>query len=80
VAEFPVRIPKASMAMTEATVIEWLVDEGKRVEEGESLYLIETDKVEQEIEAPASGVVHWTGEPGETYDVGTQIGHIETDE
>jgi 2-oxoglutarate dehydrogenase E2 component (dihydrolipoamide succinyltransferase) len=78
VAEFPIRIPKASLATTEATFLEWLVEEGKPVEEGEPLYLMETEKVEQEMESPASGVVHWTAEPGQVYDVGTQIGHIET--
>jgi pyruvate/2-oxoglutarate dehydrogenase complex dihydrolipoamide acyltransferase (E2) component len=41
------------------------------------LYRIETDKVENEIEAPVAGVVHITGEEGETYEVGTQIGTID---
>lgn len=68
------------MAMSEAIVVEWLVEEGQRVEEGAPLWLMETDKVEQEMEAPASGIVHWTAEIGETYEVGTQIGSIETDD
>jgi pyruvate/2-oxoglutarate dehydrogenase complex dihydrolipoamide acyltransferase (E2) component len=80
VAEFPIRIPKASMAVTEATFLDPLVAEGQAVEEGQPLYLLETDKVEQEIAAPASGVVHWTGDKGETYEVGTQIGHIATND
>lgn len=80
-AQFPVRIPKTSLAATEATLIEHLVEEGQAVKEGQPLYLLETEKVEQEIEAPASGLVHWSTsiERGETYEVGTQIGHIETD-
>lgn len=77
-AEFPVRIPKVSLATTEATVVEWLVDDDQRVEEGQPLYVMETDKVEQEIEAPAAGAVHWKAEIGETYEVGSQIGYIET--
>ena len=76
-AEFPVRIPKVSMAVSEATVIQWLVEDSQKVNEGEGLFLIETDKVETQIDAPASGVVHWTAEVGETYDVGTQIGSID---
>jgi pyruvate/2-oxoglutarate dehydrogenase complex dihydrolipoamide acyltransferase (E2) component len=79
VAEFPIRIPKASMTVTEATFIDWLVEEGATVAEGTPLYVMETEKVEQEIEAPASGVVHWAVEKGEVYDVGTQIGYITTD-
>ena len=68
------------MAASEAGFVEWLVDSGGRAEEGEPLYVIETDKVEQEIEAPTSGIVQWTAETGEMYDVGTQIGYIETDD
>jgi pyruvate/2-oxoglutarate dehydrogenase complex dihydrolipoamide acyltransferase (E2) component len=79
VADFPIRIPRVSMAVSEATLVEWLVAEGERVEEGQPLYIIETEKVEQEIDAPASGVVRWTAEFGETYEVGTQIGNLEAD-
>ena len=78
--EFPIRIPKVSMAASEATIVEYVVEDGQRVEEGAVLYLLETDKVEQEIEAPESGVVRWTADIGETYDVGTQIGVIVTDD
>ena len=79
-AEFPVRIPKTSLAATEATLLEHLIGEGDAVEEGQALYLIETEKVEQEIEAPATGLIHWSASvsTGETYEVGTQIGYIDT--
>ncbi len=63
--------------MSEGTLVEWLVADGDTVQPGDLLYRIETDKVENEIEAPVAGVVHITGEEGETYDVGTQIGSIE---
>ncbi len=63
--------------MSEGTLVEWLVADGDTVQPGDILYRIETDKVENEIEAPVAGVVRITGEEGETYDVGTQIGSIE---
>ncbi len=63
--------------MTEGTLVEWLVADGDTVAAGDILYRVETDKVENEIEAPVAGVVRITGEEGETYDVGTQIGTIE---
>ena len=44
---------------------------------GDVLYRLETDKVENDIEAPIAGVVHISGEEGETYEVGTQIGSID---
>ena len=74
----PINIPKLGVSMTEGTIVEWLVADGDAVTEGQPLYLIETDKVENEVEATAAGTVHLTGEEGETYPVGEQIGEIET--
>ena len=36
-------------------VVEWLVDDGSEVAAGESVVVIDTDKAETELEAPASG-------------------------
>ncbi len=74
---FTVRIPRTSVAVSEATLQEILVADGARVEEGSPLFVIETEKVETEIDAGASGVVHWTGTPGTVYEIGAEIGTIE---
>jgi pyruvate/2-oxoglutarate dehydrogenase complex dihydrolipoamide acyltransferase (E2) component len=63
--------------MEEGTVTEWLVDDGGTVAEGDPLYVLESDKVENEIVAPASGVLRQSAVAGESYPVGTQIGTIE---
>jgi pyruvate/2-oxoglutarate dehydrogenase complex dihydrolipoamide acyltransferase (E2) component len=76
-AGFTVRIPRTSVAVSEATLIQVLVDDGGEVGEGEPLFVIETEKVETEIPAGASGRVHWTGEVGVVYDIGTEIGVID---
>lgn len=73
----PINVPKLGVSMTEGTLVQWMVDDGQRVEAGDVLYRLETDKVENDIEAPVAGVVHRTGVEGETYPVGTQIGTIE---
>jgi len=73
----PINIPKLGVSMTEGTLVEWLVSDGDQVSEGQALYIIETDKVENEVEATASGTVRLTGEEGETYPVGEAIGQIE---
>jgi pyruvate/2-oxoglutarate dehydrogenase complex dihydrolipoamide acyltransferase (E2) component len=73
----PISIPKLGVSMSEGTLVEWLVSDGQSVNVGDILYRIETDKVENEIEAPAAGVVHLSGVEGETYEVGTQIGSID---
>lgn len=77
-AQVPIQIPKVAMTITEATLLRHLVDDGGSVNQGDPLYLIETEKVETEVESPASGVVHWDSEVEETYDVGAQIGFIDT--
>jgi pyruvate/2-oxoglutarate dehydrogenase complex dihydrolipoamide acyltransferase (E2) component len=76
VADFVIRIPRVSVAVSEAELTEILVDAGDRVEEGTPIYVIATEKVEQEIEAGASGTVQWTGQVGTTYDIGAEIGLI----
>ena len=75
-ADFTIRIPRVSVAVSEAELTELLVPAGERVEEGTPIFVIATEKVEQEIEAGASGTVQWTGEIGTTYDIGAQIGVI----
>jgi pyruvate/2-oxoglutarate dehydrogenase complex dihydrolipoamide acyltransferase (E2) component len=78
VADFIIRIPRVSVAVSEAELTELLVDAGQRVDEGTPIYAIATEKVEQEIEAGASGTVQWTGQIGTTYDIGAEIGVIVT--
>ncbi len=74
-----IRIPKLGMEMTEATLAEWLVDDGARVEQDQPIYLLETDKVETEIPAPVSGVLRRIGDQGSTYPVGEIIGRLDGD-
>lgn len=74
-----IRIPKLGMSALEMTLVEWMFGPGERVEKGEVIYTVETDKSTTEIEAPASGIIHPTGEEGATYKVGDLIGTIDAD-
>ena len=76
VGDFVIRIPRVSVAVSEAELIEFLATDGQHVDEGTPIYVIATEKVEQEIEAGASGTVQWTGQVGTTYDIGAEIGVI----
>jgi pyruvate/2-oxoglutarate dehydrogenase complex dihydrolipoamide acyltransferase (E2) component len=78
VADFIIRIPRVSVAISEAELTDLLVEGGQHVAEGTPIYVIATEKVEQEIEAGASGTVEWTGEVGTTYDIGAEIGVIKS--
>ena len=70
-------IPKLEMSMTEGTLVEWLVEDGATVSAGDPVYVLETEKAAQEIEAPVAGKLSRKLEGGETYPVGTEIGAIE---
>lgn len=50
-------MPKSSMTMTEGELSKWLVSEGDKVGEGDPIAIIQTDKVEMEVEAPSDGTI-----------------------
>jgi pyruvate/2-oxoglutarate dehydrogenase complex dihydrolipoamide acyltransferase (E2) component len=50
-------VPQLGNAMEEVTVVEWYFDVGERVEEGEPIVMIEGDKAQSELEAPATGTL-----------------------
>jgi pyruvate dehydrogenase E2 component (dihydrolipoamide acetyltransferase) len=50
-------MPKTGMAQETGTIVQWLVEEGERVEKGQPILEIMTDKVNMEVEAPASGLL-----------------------
>jgi pyruvate dehydrogenase E2 component (dihydrolipoamide acetyltransferase) len=50
-------LPKFGFTQEDSQIVEWFVKEGDEVEAGEPLLEVTTDKVNMEIEAPASGIV-----------------------
>jgi pyruvate dehydrogenase E2 component (dihydrolipoamide acetyltransferase) len=70
-------MPKFGMDQEEGTVAQWLRQEGETVEKGEPLLEVETDKVNMEVEAPASGVLRGIRiGPGVTVPIGEVIAYI----
>ncbi len=62
----------------EGVILKWLFDVGDKVEEGDTIVVIETDKVNAEIPAPESGVLKKKGaEVGETIHVGETLAVID---
>ena len=52
-----VKLPRLGQGMEAGTIVKWLKSEGERVEKGEPLFEVDTDKATQEVEAEASGVL-----------------------
>lgn len=50
-------LPRLGQGMESGTIVRWLKAEGDRVEKGEPLYELDTEKVTQEVEAEASGIL-----------------------
>lgn len=68
-------MPKLGLTMEEGKIVEWLNREGDLVEEGQTLYVIETEKVTYEVESPEDGLlVKILAEVGQSVPVGGSVG------
>ncbi len=67
---------KVGMAMTEGMVAKWYVEDGGHVEQGDMLYVLETEKVDMDVDSDASGTVKHLLEPGVEVEPGTVIGFV----
>jgi pyruvate dehydrogenase E2 component (dihydrolipoamide acetyltransferase) len=67
-------LPRLGQGMESGTIVRWLKQEGDRVEKGEVLYELDTEKATQEVEAEASGVVlKLLASEGEEVEVGKAV-------
>lgn len=68
-----IKVPVLAESVPDATLLEWRRRQGERVEKGENLIDLETDKVTLEVVAPAAGVLveirRQTGETALSHDV-----------
>ncbi len=71
-----VKVPRLGQGMESGTIVKWLKSEGDAVEKGEPLYELDTDKVTQEVEAEAAGVLLKIAVAEGEVPVGTTIAFI----
>ena len=50
-------MPQLGITMTEGSVLRWLKAAGDSIEKGEPLFIVQTDKVDMEVESPGKGFV-----------------------
>lgn len=53
----PIVMPKLGLTMTEGLLASWRVKPGDRVQKGDVLFVVETDKIATDIEAPGTGEI-----------------------
>jgi pyruvate dehydrogenase E2 component (dihydrolipoamide acetyltransferase) len=69
-----IAMPRLGMTMQEGRLVEWRVAEGAAVARGHTLFVIESDKSEVEVEAPVSGFLrHVFVAPGATVACGEPL-------
>lgn len=51
------KLARIGMNMEEATIVKWHQAPGDAFEMGDTIYEIETEKISQEVEAPAAGTL-----------------------
>ena len=54
---YELKMPKMGESITEGTIINWLINEGESFDEGDIILEVATDKVDNEVPAPASGTL-----------------------
>lgn len=69
-----VRMPSVEVGMTEARIGQILVSVGASVQRGETLFEVEADKIEIEIDSPVSGTVtQIVRQDGEDVAIGEEV-------
>jgi len=74
-----IRIPRLGWSMEEGTLVEWLKRDGDRINKGDALFVLESDKAAQEIESFDQGVLRIPPDgpsPGDTVKVGQLIAYL----
>ena len=77
---YEIKVPEAGFSITEGTVVQWHKNVGEKVQEGETLVSVETDKVVVEIPARYTGVlIEIKHEVGEIVPIGAVLGVIQAE-
>jgi 3-oxoacyl-(acyl-carrier-protein) synthase III len=77
----PLYLPAQGSAETEATIIQWLVQEGEEVEKGQPLAEVDSAKSAFEFHSPCAGrIVRLYFAAGETVPYNQPVAEIETDD
>jgi pyruvate/2-oxoglutarate dehydrogenase complex dihydrolipoamide acyltransferase (E2) component len=76
-----VTMPQMGVSVAEGTVVAWRVEAGDRIEAGQTICEISTDKIDTEVPAPVTGVVTEILVPVDaTVDVGVVLARIAGDD
>jgi pyruvate dehydrogenase E2 component (dihydrolipoamide acetyltransferase) len=70
-------MPKWGLSMTEGTVVQWLVEEGTELQDGDEVVEVESEKINNAVETPKGGVLRRrVAKEGDVLPVGGLLGVI----
>ncbi|MDC3413618.1 2-oxoglutarate dehydrogenase complex dihydrolipoyllysine-residue succinyltransferase [Aquibacillus sp. 3ASR75-11] len=73
-----IKVPELAESITEGTIAEWLVKKGDKVEKGDPILELETDKVNVEVNSDYAGVIsELVKEEGDDVEVGDIIAKVD---
>lgn len=73
-----IKIPELAESITEGTIAEWLVKKGDKIEKGDPVLELETDKVNVEVNSDHAGViVEIVSQEGDDVEVGDVIAKVD---
>jgi pyruvate/2-oxoglutarate dehydrogenase complex dihydrolipoamide acyltransferase (E2) component len=69
-------MPKLGMYEDDVTLVDWIASDGDAVATGDPLFVMETEKVETEIECEDDGILVTEAAAGFAAPIGSRIGYI----
>jgi 2-oxoglutarate decarboxylase len=73
-----IQMPQMGESVTEGTVLEWHVEEGQEVAEGDTVVEVSTDKIDAEVPSPSAGVItKIMAQPDDTVQVGQVLAQLD---
>ncbi len=72
-----VKIPAVGESITSGLLSAWLKKDGEMVKDGESILMLETDKISTEIPAPGTGVLRIEVEAGQEVKIGQVVATLD---
>lgn len=74
-----IEVPEIGESVSSGILASWLKEDGERVDEGEEIFELETDKATLGVPSPAAGVLSRGAAEGDEVAVGQVVGQIDTD-
>ncbi|MFW5815082.1 MAG: 2-oxoglutarate dehydrogenase complex dihydrolipoyllysine-residue succinyltransferase [Spirochaetota bacterium] len=74
-----IEVPEIGESVSSGILASWLKEDGERVDEGEEIFELETDKATLGVPSPAGGVLSRGAAEGDEVAVGQVVGQIDTE-